>query len=44
MKAQLLGGTVDQSQLPAAAPQAAAPQDVAVDAELEQLRAQIDNI
>lgn len=44
MKAQLSGGTVDQGQLPAATPQAAAPPNAEVDAELEQLRAQIDNI
>ncbi|MEB3289553.1 MAG: PspA/IM30 family protein [Leptolyngbya sp.] len=44
MKAQLSGGTVDQSQLPAGAAPAAAPQDAVVDAELEELRAQIDNL
>ncbi len=44
MKAQLSGGTVDQAQLPAGEAPAAAPQDAAVDAELEDLRAQIDNI
>ncbi|QQE64904.1 hypothetical protein GFS31_15880 [Leptolyngbya sp. BL0902] len=42
MKAQLSGGTVDQAQLPAGG--TAAPKDTAVDAELEALRAQIDNI
>lgn len=43
MKAQLSGGTVDQGQLPAAE-SAATPQNTEVDAELEALRAQIDNI
>lgn len=43
MKMQLSGGSVDQSQLPAG-DTAAAPQSAEVDAELEELRAQIDNV
>ncbi|MFH7241961.1 MAG: PspA/IM30 family protein [Spirulina sp.] len=44
MKSQLSGGTVDQGQLPAGEAAAAAPQNAEVDAELEELRSQIDNI
>ncbi len=44
MKAQLSGGTVDQSQLPAAEAAIPATESVEVDAELEALRAQIDKL
>lgn len=44
MKLQLSGGSVDQSQLPAGETAAAVPQNAEVDAELEELRAQIDNV
>ncbi|MGB5973202.1 MAG: PspA/IM30 family protein [Nodosilinea sp.] len=42
MKAQLSGGTVDQGQLPAGQASAPAAESSAVDAELEELRSQID--
>lgn len=45
MKAQLSGGTTDQGQLPAGEPaQQSTPQDAEVDAELEELKSQIDNL
>lgn len=44
MKAQLSGGTVDQAQLPAAGTTIPATESTAVDAELEQLRSQIDKL
>lgn len=44
MKAQLSGGTVDQAQLPAAGTAIPATESTAVDAELEQLRSQIDKL
>ena len=44
MKLQLSGGSVDQGQLPAGDTAAAPPQDAEVDAELEALRSQIDDI
>jgi phage shock protein A len=44
MKAQLSGGSVSQEQLPAAAEAPAATQSSEVDAELEELRAQIDQL
>jgi phage shock protein A len=44
MKAQLSGGTTDQGQLPAGEQPASAPQDAEVDAELEELKSQIDNL
>lgn len=45
MKTQMLGGApADQGQLPAGTPTEKAPADPEVDAELEALRAQIDNL
>lgn len=45
MKAQLLGGAApNQAQLPSAAPTSTAPQDAAVDAELEALKSQLDQL
>lgn len=44
MKAQLAGGSTSQGQLPAAEQPTAAPQDAAVDAELEALKTQLDNL
>ncbi len=44
MKAQLSGGSVGQSSLPAGRTAAATPQDAAVDAELEALRTQLDQL
>lgn len=44
MKVQISGGTVDQGQLPPGAPTTDTPQDAEVDAELEELRSQIDNL
>jgi phage shock protein A len=44
MKAQLSGGTVDQGQLPAGNTTTTTQDTAVVDAELEELRAQIDNI
>ena len=44
MKAQLAGGSTGQSQLPAADEPVAAPADAVVDAELEALRTQLDNV
>lgn len=44
MKAQLSGGTTSQEALPAGEQPVAAPQDAAVDAELEELRSQIDKL
>lgn len=44
MKAQLAGGTVDQGQLPAAGTAIPATESTEVDAELEQLRSQIDKL
>lgn len=44
MKAQLAGGSVDQSALPAAEAPTAAPQDQVVDAELEALKTQLDQL
>ncbi|MEM9003724.1 MAG: PspA/IM30 family protein [Cyanobacteria bacterium P01_F01_bin.86] len=44
MKAQLSGASADQGQLPAADEPVAAPKDAAVDAELEALKTQLDNL
>ena len=44
MKAQLAGAPADQGQLPAADEPAVAPKDAAVDAELEALKTQLDNL
>jgi phage shock protein A len=44
MKAQLSGGSIDQGQLPAGAAPVAAPKDVEVDAELEELKTQLDQL
>ncbi|MFQ4140033.1 PspA/IM30 family protein [Nodosilinea sp. PGN35] len=44
MKAQMLGGTADQGQLPAAETPIPATESAAVDAELEELRSQIDQL
>jgi len=44
MKAQLAGGTVDQGQLPAAEAAIPATEATEVDAELEELRSQIDKL
>jgi phage shock protein A len=44
MKAQLAGGSVSQPTLPAGEEKKAASADPAVDAELEALRKQIDNL
>jgi phage shock protein A len=44
MKAQLSGGSVDQGQLPSGEAPQAAGQDAEVDAELEELKAQIDQL
>ncbi|MGF1460583.1 MAG: PspA/IM30 family protein [Leptolyngbyaceae cyanobacterium] len=44
MKAQLSGGSTDQGQLPAADEPVAAPKDAEVDAELEELKTQLDNL
>ncbi|WP_008311460.1 PspA/IM30 family protein [Leptolyngbya sp. PCC 6406] len=44
MKAQLAGGSVGQSSLPASDEPVAAPQDQAVDAELEELKTQLDSL
>jgi len=44
MKAQLSGGSVSQQALPASEEKASPPSDSAVDAELEALRKQIDNL
>lgn len=44
MKAQLTGGSVSQQALPASEEKKTAPSDSAVDAELEALRKQIDNL
>jgi len=44
MKAQLAGGTTDQAQLPASPTDATVPQDQAVDAELEALKTQLDQM
>jgi phage shock protein A len=44
MKAQLTGGATDQAQLPASSTGAAPPQDQAVDAELEALKTQLDQM
>ena len=44
MKAQLAGGSTDQGQLPAADKPAATPKDAAVDAELQELKTQLDNL
>ena len=44
MKAQLAGSAPDQGQLPAADEPAAVPQDAEVDAELEELKTQLDNL
>ena len=43
LKAQLAGGSVSQESLPAAEPSSAAPQDEAIDAELEELRSQLND-
>lgn len=44
MKAQLAGGSVNQAQLPEADTQAAPPMDAEVDAELEALKTQLDQL
>ena len=44
MKAQLSGGTTDQGQLPAGEQPTSTVQDAEVDAELEELKSQIDNL
>ncbi|NMF81923.1 PspA/IM30 family protein [Nodosilinea sp. P-1105] len=44
MKAQLSGGSVDQGQLPGSETAQSSPQGADVDAELEELRAQIDQL
>jgi phage shock protein A len=44
MKAQLAGGATDQGQLPAADEPVAVPKDAEVDAELEELKTQLDNL
>lgn len=44
MKAQLTGAAPSQGQLPAGTAEAAAPQDQAVDAELEALKTQLDQL
>ena len=44
MKAQLSGGTADQGQLPAGESQSTPAQNAEVDAELEELKSQIDNL
>jgi phage shock protein A len=44
MKAQLMGGTTDQPQLSASPTDAASPQDQVVDAELEALKTQLDQM
>lgn len=44
MKAQLTGAAPSQGQLPAGTTEAAAPQDQAVDAELEALKTQLDQL
>jgi phage shock protein A len=44
MKAQISGGSVDQGSLPAADEPAVAPKDQAVDAELEELKTQLDQL
>lgn len=44
MKAQLAGGSTDQGQLPASDEPVATPKDAAVDAELEELKTQLDNL
>lgn len=44
MKAQLQGAPANQAQLPASAPTTSAPQDQAVDAELEALKTQLDQL
>ncbi|MGD1905209.1 MAG: PspA/IM30 family protein [Leptolyngbyaceae cyanobacterium] len=44
MKAQLAGGSVDQAALPEGDTPVAAPQDAAVDAELEELKTQLDQL
>jgi phage shock protein A len=44
MKAQLAGGSTDQGQLPAADEPVAVPKDAEVDAELEELKTQLDNL
>ncbi|TVP69916.1 MAG: PspA/IM30 family protein [Leptolyngbya sp. LCM1.Bin17] len=44
MKAQLAGGSVDQGQLPGSETAQSSPKEADVDAELEELRAQIDQL
>ncbi|MDB9525161.1 PspA/IM30 family protein [Oscillatoria sp. CS-180] len=44
MKAQLAGGSTGQGQLPSADEPVATPKDAAVDAELEELKTQLDNL
>ena len=43
MKAQLAGGSVNQGSLPAAESSESAPKDAAIDAELEELRSQLND-
>lgn len=44
MKAQLLGGAPNQAQLPSSQPSTSKPQDASVDAELEALKQQLDQL